>query len=92
MTEEMSELIERFNESNDEFAIGMNFMVAGIGGLQGVIKHLQGETFEPQRDRAALVEASSMLTFAAARLDGHPQVSGFIERYRRLIEQLLETN
>ncbi len=89
MTERMADLIERFNADNDDFAIAMNFLVAGVAPIQGCIERVQAgdEDLSPHRD--ALTEAQQLLTFAAERVGDGP-VRAFALRYRGFAKALLD--
>ncbi len=87
MTSELAGLIEDFNQGNDEFTIGMNFLVAGTARIQGFIQSVQAGDTDLSAHAAALDEAQQMLAFAADRVGEGPLVA-FVARYRELAQEL----
>lgn len=81
--------IERFNEDNDEFTIGMNFLVAGISRIQDFIQDVQAGATDLAAHRAPLDEAQQMLAFAADKV-GDGSVGAFVVRYRAFAQELRE--
>src|SRR5438046_6669841 len=83
--------IEGFNQKNDPFAIGMNFVVAGIGSMQEFIKHVEAGTIDPRKDAALLDQAEQMLSFGAERVQSISKdkaLASFLERYRAFAVEL----
>lgn len=90
-TNELNLLIDRFNEQNDSFTIAMNFVAAGVGHIQQVIKSLDEKTFDATLSKSRLDEAERLLTFATrelSRMKEAAAVLGFAERYLRLAKEI----
>ncbi|MEQ9503270.1 MAG: hypothetical protein RIT81_40790 [Deltaproteobacteria bacterium] len=86
---DLIELIERFNEDNDDFAIAMNFLVAGVTPIQACIERVQAGDQDLSPHREALGEAQQLLTFAAERV-GDGNVRAFALRYRGFAKALVD--
>lgn len=85
---ELAELIDRFNEENTPFAIGMNFVVAGIGSVQELIKGIEEDTIDAARAKELLLDAEKMLGFGRDRVQRDRDLFDFVERYLGLVADL----
>ena len=90
--EAIDRLIEEFNEGNDQFAIGMNFLAKGICGLQAFIRAFDGGDLEATEGAALLEEAGERLRFAAEEIRRQgpmdQSLESFISGYLGLIAEL----
>jgi len=87
----LSSTIDRFNQHNDPFAIGMNFVVAGISSLQEFIKHVEAGTLDAKKHTPLLDTAEQMIVFGGehmAKSTKDRSLLTFVERYRGLCVEL----
>lgn len=86
--DEIKQVIDTFTEERDTFAIGMEYLAAGISSVQLFIQHVQRDTLEGPRHLPLLERAQDMLERGQPKLEAQPEVAAIAERYLALVGKL----
>ncbi|HHO49656.1 MAG TPA: hypothetical protein ENK18_02010 [Deltaproteobacteria bacterium] len=88
--DELEKTIETFTEARDTFAIGIEYLAAGVSSVQLFIQHVQRGTLEGPRHLPLLERAADMLERGLPKLEAQPEVAAIAEGYIALVTQLTE--
>ena len=87
--EALRQAVDRFNEDQDRFAVGMGYVAAGIGSVQLFCQHVGRGTLEGPRHLPLLIRAQEMLQRSQNKISGQAEVKALVDKYVEFIEALI---